>query len=156
MRTILSGICLFIATVAFAQRECASSAYIDQLKSADPVFAAKITEIENFVRRQKMTAKESELEAPKVIIIPVVVHVLYKTPAQNISDEQIKTQIEALNRDFRRKNTDTLNTPVRFRSLAADVQIEFALATADDKGRATNWNSLKQSNYNSWIADEMI
>jgi hypothetical protein len=156
MRTILSGICLFIATVAFAQRECASSAYIDQLKSADPVFAAKITEIENFVRRQKMTAKESELEAPKVIIIPVVVHVLYKTPAQNISDEQIKTQIEALNRDFRRKNADTLNTPVRFRSLAADVQIEFALATADDKGRATNGIIRKATNVTRWIADDKI
>ncbi|HTM92147.1 MAG TPA: hypothetical protein VL095_07010, partial [Flavisolibacter sp.] len=155
MRTILSGICLFIATIAFAQRECASSAYIDQLKSVDPSFAAKINEIENFVRRQK-TAKELEQAAPNVIVIPVVVHVLYKTPAQNISDEQIKSQIDALNRDFRRRNADTSNTPLRFKSFAADVQIEFALATADPRGRATTGIVRKATNVTRWSSDDKI
>jgi len=155
MRTILSGICLFIATIAFAQRECASSAYIDQLKSVDPSFATKINEIENFVRRQK-SARELGQEAPNVIVIPVVVHVLYKTPAQNISDEQIKSQIDALNRDFRRKNADTTNTPVRFKSLAADVQIEFALASADPKGRSTNGIVRKATNVTRWSSDDKI
>lgn len=155
MRTILSGICLFIATIAFAQRECASSAYIDQLKSVDPSFSAKINEIENFVRQQK-TARELEQAAPNVIVIPVVVHVLYKTPAQNISDEQIKSQIDALNRDFRRRNADTSSTPVRFKSLAADVQIEFALATADPKGRATTGIVRKATNVTRWNSDDKI
>jgi hypothetical protein len=155
MRTILSGICLFIATIAFAQRECASSAYIDQLKSVDHSFATKINEIENFVRRQK-TARELGQEAPNVIVIPVVVHVLYKTSVQNISNEQIKSQIDALNRDFRRKNADTSNTPIRFKSLAADVQIEFALATADPKGRATNGIVRKATNVTRWSSDDKI
>jgi hypothetical protein len=155
MRTILSGICILIATIAFAQRECASSAYIDQLKSVDPSFTAKINEIENFVRRQK-TVRELEQAAPNVIVIPVVVHVLYKTPAQNISDEQIKSQIDALNRDFRRRNADTSNTPVRFKSLAADVQIEFALATADPKGRATTGIVRKATSVNRWSSDDKI
>jgi len=35
--------------------------------------------------------------------IPVVVHVVYKTAAQNISDAQIKSQIDVLNADFRKK-----------------------------------------------------
>jgi hypothetical protein len=156
MRTVLSGVCLLLASMAFAQRECASSVYTDLQKAIDPTFAIKTIELENFVRRQKLTTRESGQEAPNVITIPVVVHVLYKTSTQNISEEQIKTQIEALNRDFRRKNTDTANTPERFKSFAADVQIEFALATADPKGRATNGIVRKATNVIRWSSDDKI
>ena len=31
------------------------------------------------------------------IVIPVVVHILYNTPEQNISNEQVMSQIAALN-----------------------------------------------------------
>ncbi|MGZ3882034.1 MAG: hypothetical protein ACXVBF_11875, partial [Flavisolibacter sp.] len=131
MRTILSGICLLLSSVVFAQRECANSAYIEQQKSIDPSFTNKLSQVENFITAQQRLARENGQQAPSVILIPVVVHVLYKTAAQNISDEQIKSQLDALNRDFRRKNADTVNTPARFKSVAADVQIEFQLATAD-------------------------
>lgn len=155
MRTILSGICLLVASFSFAQRPCASSAYIDLQKSIDPTFVTKTIEIENFVRRQ-IAARESGQEAPKVIAIPVVVHVLYKNAAQNISDEQIRTQVDALNRDFRRKNWDTINTPERFKALAADIQIEFALAAADPKGRATTGIVRKATSVIRWDNDDKI
>jgi hypothetical protein len=156
MRTILSAICLFLSVIAFAQRECASHTYIDQQKSVDPVFANKINEIENFVRRQKLSAKEDGQEAPSIIVIPVVVHVLYKTSAQNISDEQIKTQLDVLNRDFRRKNLDTANTPARFKSTASDVQIEFQLATADPQGRTTTGIVRKPTTTTHWSIDDKV
>lgn len=155
MRTILSGICLLVASFSFAQRPCASSAYIDLQKSIDPTFVTKTIEIENFVRRQ-IAARESGQEAPKVIAIPVVVHVLYKNAAQNISDEQIRTQVDALNRDFRRKNWDTINTPERFKAVAADIQIEFALAAADPKGRATTGIVRKATSVIRWDNDDKI
>ena len=155
MRTILSGICLLVATISFAQRQCASSAYIDQLKSADPSFANRITQVENFINRQS-TAKETGQDAPNVITIPVVIHVLYKNASQNISDEQITSQLDALNRDYRRRNADTASTPLRFKSIAADVQIQFALATADPKGRATNGIIRKPTNVSYWSTDDKI
>jgi hypothetical protein len=155
MRTILSGICLLVTTIAFAQRECASSIYIDQQKSVDPALTNKIIDIENFVRSQQ-TAKLSGQEAPNVITIPVVIHVLYKKTSQNISDEQIKSQIDALNRDFRRRNADSVNTPDRFKSAATDIQIQFELATADPKGRATNGIIRKPTSVNSWTTDDKI
>ena len=37
-----------------------------------------------------------------IITIPVVVHVLYKTSSQNISDNQIYSQMTTLNDDFRK------------------------------------------------------
>jgi Pregnancy-associated plasma protein-A/Secretion system C-terminal sorting domain len=156
MRTILSAVCLFIVTTAFAQRECVSALYTDQQKSIDPSFANKINEIENFVRRQKTAAKMEGEEAPAIIKIPVVVHVLYQTAAQNISDEQIKSQIDALNRDYRRKNVDSVNTPQRFKAFAADVKIEFALATADPNGRATTGIVRKATNVKYWTIDDKI
>jgi hypothetical protein len=82
--------------------------------------------------------------------------VLYKTAGQNISDDQIMTQIEALNKDFRRRNSDTVNTPERFKSVAADIQVEFALATADPKGRATNGIIRKAASISRWTIDDKI
>ena len=46
-------------------------------------------------------------------------------------------------------NADTVNTPSRFKSLAADVQIEFALASADPLGRATTGIIRKQTSVSS-------
>jgi hypothetical protein len=86
----------------------------------------------------------------------VVVHLLYQTDAQNISDAHIKSGIDALNRDFRRKNADTANTPQRFRQFAADVQIEFALATSDPRGVATTGIIRKRTSVKEWAQDDKI
>src|SRR4051812_33796515 len=128
MRTLLLGICIIIGSNISAQRGCISSTYIGQQRAIDPAFSERINAIENFISRHAgVTAREySELQ--NTIRIPVVVHVLYKTNGQNISDEQIRSQIDALNRDFRRKNADSINTPSRFKEFAADIQVEFYLA----------------------------
>lgn len=75
---------------------------------------------------------------PAVITIPTVVHVLYKTTAQNITDNQIYSQITVLNQDYRRLNPDTVNTPAVFDTIAADPEIEFCLASVDPSGNPTN------------------
>ena len=70
--------------------------------------------------------------------IPVVVHVVYNTEEQNISDEQIATQIEVLNRDFRATNPDIATVPAPFTGAVADAEIEFALTTTDPDGNPSN------------------
>ncbi len=60
-----------------------------------------------------------------VLHIPVVVHVVYKNASENISDAQIQSQIDALNRDYRKLNTDFANLPTVFQPLGADMLIEF-------------------------------
>lgn len=59
--------------------------------------------------------------------IPVVIHVVYNTPEQNISEAQIKSQIEILNQDFGRTNPDKKNTPSAFLPVATDTKIRFCL-----------------------------
>lgn len=72
-----------------------------------------------------------------VVRIPVVVHVVWNTAAQNVSDAQIQSQIDVLNADFRRTNADAGSVPVAFAGVAADTRIEFALAVRDPNCGAT-------------------
>ncbi len=73
-----------------------------------------------------------------VITIPVVVHVVWNTTAENISDAQINSQINVLNQDFRRLNSDISNAPVAFKGFAADTRYQFCLAQQDPNGLPTN------------------
>jgi hypothetical protein len=73
-----------------------------------------------------------------VVRIPVVVHVVWKTAAQNVSDAQIQSQIDVLNADYRGTNADAADVPSYFAGVAADTRIEFALAVRDPNCGATN------------------
>ncbi|MEO5644336.1 MAG: zinc-dependent metalloprotease [Bacteroidia bacterium] len=96
---------------------------------------------------------ENVLNAP-VVTIPVVVHVLYHTAAENISDAQAQSQIDALNRDYRRLNADAGNVPPVFAGVAADCEVEFCLAKRDHSGNITNgithtFTSITSFSYNA-------
>lgn len=80
-----------------------------------------------------------------ITTIPVVVHVVYLSQAQNISDAHIQSQLDILNEDFRRLNADTVNTPSAFAPLMADCQIEFCLARRDPDGNPTTGIIRKQT-----------
>jgi hypothetical protein len=156
MRTFVLGICIIISFIASAQRECATQSYIEEQRSSHPSLSDRLAAAEAFIQRQKINARLHGEGAANVIKIPVVVHILFSDASQNISDAQVNSQIEALNRDFRRDNGDSVTTPERFRSVAADVQIEFVLATADPAGRATTGIVRKQTHITYWKADDKI
>ncbi len=71
-------------------------------------------------------------------IIPVVFHIMHIGGNENISKAQILDQMVILNKDFRRLNADTNNTPLAFRPVAADCNIEFRLAQKDPNGNCTD------------------
>lgn len=93
-------------------------------------------------------------DSGQVITIPVVMHVLYNTSDQNISDAQIESQIQVLNEDFRRKNADAINTPSEFLSVAADCGIEFQLANFDSEGNATSGITRTQTSKIQFANDD--
>lgn len=92
----------------------------------------------------------------EVIVIPVVVHVVYHNASQNIPDEQIHAQLDALNRDFRKKNADTVNTPLPFKHLAADARITFCLAQVDPQGYKTSGIVRKYTREPLFLADDQM
>jgi len=90
--------------------------------------------------------------------IKVAVHVLYddENSVQNISDSQIASQIEILNKDFRRKNDDATSTPDEFMSVAADTRIEFELDTIIRVlTTKSSWNVITSNGSPSTDYDDM-
>jgi PKD repeat protein len=75
---------------------------------------------------------------PPVYTIPVVFHILHQYGSENISDAQIYDELAILNRDFRKLNPDTTSIVAAFKSIAADAEIEFKLATIDPNGNCTD------------------
>lgn len=120
------------------KRNCGAMEHLTLAQQTDPSLIKRMQEIENFTKRA-ILERQQEIPGPLgAIRIPVVVHVVYNTPVQNISDVQVQSQIAVLNEDFRKLNTDVSNTPDEFAPLAADVGIEFFLATVDPDGNPTN------------------
>jgi Pregnancy-associated plasma protein-A/Secretion system C-terminal sorting domain len=97
----------------------------------------------------------SQHALPRAVVkIPVVVHVVWRTAEENISDAQILSQIEVLNQDFRKRNADAKDVPGSFKTVAADCEIEFCLAQRDTLGKITTGITRKQTTvdniYNSF------
>ena len=84
------------------------------------------------------------------ITIPVVVHIVYNNQIENISDNQIFSQIDVLNEDFSRTNNDANNTPLSFLPIVSDMQINFCLAQQNPDGNPTNGIVRKQTNLQSF------
>lgn len=123
---------------AAAQRGCASNEVLDRQMRENPELAIKMNEIEAFTENAIQTGR---LVNGK-IQIPVVVNVLYRTTAENISQAQIQSQIDALNKDFNALNSDynTANNP--YSSVRANVGISFVLDAVYRKSTTkTSWGT---------------
>jgi Pregnancy-associated plasma protein-A/Secretion system C-terminal sorting domain len=136
----LTIICLCLATSVFGQthRKCVTTPHKMRMQN-DPVAIARKEAME---RATAMWIANNQADIAQnrnaVITIPVVVHVVYRTTAQNISDAQVQSQIAVLNRDYRKLNTDIGSVPSVWQPLAADVQVQFCLAARTPTGTATN------------------
>ena len=155
--------CLMIATSGWAQSSCRSFDYRQAQLHVHPELAAAINGIEQFTQRQlrtpsvAVTGEGTTLSTPSTVItIPVVVHVLYNTASENISDEQICSQLTVLNNDYQKRNADTLGIPLFFRSLAANCGFRFKLAGIDTNGLVTTGIIRKHTSIVAFsVNDEM-
>lgn len=60
-------------------------------------------------------------------VIPVVIHVVWKNPEENLHDSILLNQITVLNEDYNRLNADTGNLRAIFSHVAGNAQIRFEL-----------------------------
>lgn len=134
IRLVLNLYFLLLFLPAFSQRSrCAADFQMMKNAALHDAVNKKIQEINS--SKLRLSAE--------VLRIPVVVHIIHNnttgliggTGNSNISDEQVFSQIEVLNQDYRRV-AGTLgynNNPV-----GADMQIEFFLANIDPNGSPSN------------------
>ena len=69
------------------------------------------------------------------IEIPVVFHIVWNRPDQNISDDFIFSQLEVLNDDYNADNADLSMLPSEFKNVQGNPGISFCLANKNPKGR---------------------
>jgi hypothetical protein len=106
------------------QRQCSSNEVLQQQMQEDPTLVSRMAQIETFTENMINQRRLPD----GTIEIPVVVNVLYKTAAENVSLAQIQSQIDALNKDFGATNTDYNNTPAIFQNVrSGSTGITFVL-----------------------------
>jgi hypothetical protein len=137
------------------RRQCGAQQVNERLYEQDPKLRARHQKIEEDCQKAIYSGAAQRVWR-KLVTIQVVVHVVHKTDEENISDEQIKSQIDVLNTDYRAKNTDHDKIPDPWKSLAADVNIAFALATKDPKGKPTNGITRVQTTVDEFGTDDEV
>jgi hypothetical protein len=158
---LLSGLLSF-SLLSVAQRDCRSPEYKQEMIRAHPELAVKIQQIEAFTRQQlqsptiAVTGTEPAGKGSGVIRIPVVVHIVYNADQQNISDAQVSSQIDVLNRDYRKQNADTAKIPGYYSPLAADCGFQFVLANIDTNGKPTTGIVRRHTNMLSFQIDDAV
>lgn len=109
------------------QKRCASYEVLQEQLKADPTLQQRMDEIEKYTSRYMQNPAAFRLLPDGTLELPVVVNVLYNTDAQNISDRQIKSQIDVLNEDFSATNRD-LNTTDTYNDVkSGNIKIIFVL-----------------------------
>lgn len=121
------------------RRCCGTMAYhFDQLEKT-PGYRQTLGALEDISRRRMRDLKTFAATAiTKTITIPVVVHILHRIAAENLSDEQVRSQIDVLNEDYGATNADRTAIPSVWAGLHADTGIRFALADNDPNGQPTS------------------
>lgn len=115
--------------------KCGSERLRNIRASKDPHYLSKLHQAEESFQRQHN--QSSHKKDNHLITIPVVVHVLYHNNKENISDQQIQSQIDVLNTDFQHKNADSLKPSHPFYQFTSNTEIEFCLANTDPDGNTT-------------------
>lgn len=146
---------LLCAVPAYSQRTCATHTLHEAMELSDPGYRERMEAIE--VHTQQYLAHKSESrEAATSYTIPVVFHVLYNTPDQNISDAQIMAQLEQLNEDFSKTNPDVAYIPAAFAGLASNSDIQFCLAQRTPAGATTTGIVRKPTTVTLWSYDNAM
>lgn len=132
---------------------CGSMEHLEWQKQHDPGLQARMDKVESDMR----TWLKNPPPIPNAITtIPVVIHVVYANAAQNVSDAVCKQQIDRLNLDYHKLNTDVGQTPAAFQSLVADAEVQFCLAVKDPSGNATTGIIHKSTTVASWSTDDLV
>jgi Pregnancy-associated plasma protein-A/Secretion system C-terminal sorting domain len=139
---------VFLSFITFSKaqivlKRCISYEVNHQKYVNNKAYAQSRIDFENKIFHYLANQNTKKSAISELIKIPIVVHVIHNNTSgtiggarnSNISDEQIKSQIDVLNEDYRRKSgTLGFNSNI----VGADMNIEFYLADADPDGNDTN------------------
>ncbi len=123
------------------QDRCAFDHVQQQLIEQNPEYGAELA----FYRQEtlpQISQQANSRTVTTIVTIPVVVHVIHSGQplgtGANLSVDRILSQIDILNEDYRRENTDSDQTPINYVDVAADVEVQFCLVNKDPEGNVSS------------------
>lgn len=148
LRLLVLALSISLFVQAQNQGWCGTDEAMKVLYAQDPQLEA---DLQNLI----LGAQTRNVDNTTVYTIPVVFHILHEYGPENVSDAQCFSQIDALNKDFRKLNADTVTIVPAFQGLAADSRIEFKLAAYDPYGQCTN-GIIRYNDHNTNSGDDYI
>ncbi len=128
-------------TTATSARACAAYDVLERQLKEDPTLQNRMDAIEEFTARYSQNPSAFKLVGD-VLEVPVVVNVLWRTAAENVSDAQIASQIQVLNDDFAGTNADVNITSTYNSVKAGNTKIRFVPAgTVRKQTTITGWGT---------------
>lgn len=148
-----------LAFTLAAQRRCGTPAY-QLLQNKHDVLESE-EQFERWVKEKQILRKSTPpnlRQEATTYQVQVVVHVIHDGEAlgqgTNIPDAQILSQIEVLNEDFNRLNSDAANTPSEFQGRAGNLAIEFVLAQQDPSGIPSSGINRVKGTKSGWTIQD--
>jgi hypothetical protein len=112
--------------------------YLKQQKKADPTLEERMRQHEEWLQERIAERKanhDSFSKTASVITIPVVVHIVYNTPEENVADQRVYEQIAISNSDYAGLSHHSMG--VFSHALKANTNIQFCLAQKKIDGSPT-------------------
>ena len=148
----ISVLMLSVSLLAQEPKGCITNQVMNDYLSKNPEVKARLAAQDAILEKQdaeafktgyKIQPSVEKTNNPNstqatVYYIPIVFHILHQGGTENITDVQVNDAVRILNRDYRKLNPDTTITISQFKGIAADISIEFRLATKDPNGNCTN------------------
>jgi hypothetical protein len=113
-----------------AQEKCGSMSVLQNALKRNPVlktrFDLETQNIRKATLERKLRAQQLRIDGTTAYI-PIVFHIVLTNP-NLVTDAQIQSQVDQLNRDFAGVNADSTRIPAYFKGLFAKTNIQFKLA----------------------------
>jgi gliding motility-associated-like protein len=159
---LLVAVLIAPVTPSLAQKRCGTVEYNQSLRQSKSVLENE-KEFEQWLQERLPKAAplpEALRKREEPYKVQVVIHVIHRGEAigqgSNLSEAQILSQLEVLNKDFNRLNDDAANTPTEFQPVAASMNIEFVLATTDPDGLPSSGINRVRGTKSSWTIQDNV
>ncbi len=145
------------------QRTCGTLQHHQYLQQTRPNYTNELNQY-NQIIEQYLLNKAANAAAGRTTnttltptIIPVVVHVVYANATQSISLAQAISQVQVLNDDFAKLNSDAIKvTQPTFSTVASGANIRFCLAQRDPNGNPTTGVDYKLTTTASFSTNDNV
>ncbi len=136
---------------------CNTMEVLEKHLAKTPELRSRMEAIEKQCEAFIQLRKSGKMQDLDTITIPTVVHVIYSNDNENISDAQIRSQIDVLNQDFTKTNSDIDQIPEEFSELSVNTKIHFDLdSIIRISSTITEWGTDDQMKFSSNGGSDVI